>query len=332
MNFKAPDFPDSPPLQRAARAFLFPGQGSQKVGMGEELAREFACAREVLEEVDDALGFALSRIIREGGEETLTRTENTQPALMAVSMAVARVLRRESGMEASEQAVLVAGHSLGECSALAAVGAFSLGDAARLLRLRGAAMQRAVPVGEGAMAAVLGLPVEQVAAVAAEAAEREVCVVANDNAPGQSVLSGHAGAVARASSLAKEKGARRVIPLSVSAPFHCPLMTPAAEEVRAALGAVPIRPPRLPVASNARVEPMRDAAEIPDLLATQITSMVRWREIMAYLEAQGVSEVVELGAGTVLSGLARRCAPQMRALSLETPTDIREYLETTNNG
>ena len=312
------------------RAFLFPGQGSQKTGMGHALAQEFACAREVFAEVDEALSLPLSRIAWEGPADELTLTQNAQPALMATSMAALRVLESEAGVSIDGQAVLAAGHSLGEYSALAAAGVLSLADAARLLRLRGEAMQRAVAPGEGAMAAVLGLEAEAAAQIASEAAEGQVCALANDNAPGQCVLSGHAAAVERAGELARTRGARRVVPLAVSAPFHCPLMAPAAEEMRAALQSVEMRAPRLPVVANVTAQPVSEAAAIAGLLERQITAMVRWRESMACLQAHGVEAVVELGAGSVLAGLARRCDKDMQAASLGAPAEIREYLQQSD--
>lgn len=308
------------------QAVLFPGQGSQKLGMGLQLAQDFRAAMRVFEEVDEALSLPLSRIMWEGPEEKLHLTENAQPALMAVSMATLEVLKCEGGFDLASQSAFVAGHSLGEYSALAAVGVFSLRETARLLRLRGQAMQRAVSPEEGAMAAVLGLEVDVVAKIAAQAAGEEICVVANDNAPRQSVMSGHKEAINRAKALAKDCGARRIIPLVVSAPFHCPLMAPASEEMRAALQTSEIRAPNLPVISNVLAEPTSDPSVILDLLPKQITATVRWRESMAYLERKDVETVVEIGAGSVLTGLARQCCPEIRGTALGTSEEIRDFL------
>ena len=309
------------------RAFLFPGQGSQKVGMGRGLAQEFACARDVFAEVDEALSLPLSRIMWEGTEEELTLTHNAQPALMAVSMAVLRVLESESGLDVAEQAALLAGHSLGEYSALAAAGVFSLADTARLLRRRGEAMQCAVPPGEGAMAAVLGLTVRAVESLAEHCGRDGVCSVANDNAPKQCVISGHKEAVERAGEMCRQHGARRVIPLAVSAPFHCALMRPAANEMRAALQEVEMRTPLVPVVGNVLAQPMRDTKEIAGMLVRQITDRVRWRDSMGHMQRQGVEEVVELGAGSVLTGLARRCSERLQGTSLGTAEEIRGYVQ-----
>jgi [acyl-carrier-protein] S-malonyltransferase len=308
------------------RSLVFPGQGSQAVGMGRALLDAAAEARRVFEEVDDALGERLSEVILEGPVERLTLTENAQPALLTVSVAAQRTLEARAGRDISSLADCVAGHSLGEYSALVAAGALALGDAARLLRLRGRAMQEAVPVGEGAMAAILGLELEAVEALAAEAAGGEVCDLANDNAPGQAVVSGHAGAVGRAVALARERGARRSMPLQVSAPFHSALMAPAAERLGAALAEVRFGAPAVPVIANVTAAPATDPASFPRLLREQVTARVRWRECMETIGARGVREVVEVGAGKVLAGLARRALPDAAALSLQTPEDIDAYL------
>src|SRR5689334_9517510 len=266
------------------RAFTFPGQGSQAVGMGQALAQSFAPARELFEEVDEALKQPLSRLMWSGPEADLTLTENAQPALMAVSLAVMRVLEREGKLDWSRHVQLVAGHSLGEYSALAAAGAFSVPDAARLLKARGRAMQRAVPVGQGAMAALLGAEIAQAEELAKEATQgNEICVVANDNAPGQIVISGHKAAIDRAAELTKSKGIKRAMMLPVSAPFHSPLMKPAAREMEEALGAATVKPPRVPVISNVTVEPTSDPDTIRRLLVEQVTARVRWRETIASL-------------------------------------------------
>jgi [acyl-carrier-protein] S-malonyltransferase len=311
------------------RAFVFPGQGSQAVGMGKALAEALPVARHTLEEVDEALKQNLTRLMFEGPEDELTLTENAQPALMAVSLAVMRVLEGEGDVDLGRSAAFVAGHSLGEYSALAAAGAFTLDDTARLLKRRGQAMQRAVPVGEGAMAALLGLDLE-VAVEVAEAATSgdEVCCAANDNAPGQVVLSGAHAAVERAIEIAKERGARRSILLPVSAPFHSPLMAPAADEMAAALESVAIAPPRVPLVANVTAAAVSDPETIRRLLVEQVTAMVRWRESVLYLAEQGVENLVEVGAGKVLSGLVRRIAPDVAALSLQTPDDVDSFLSS----
>ncbi|HZS83618.1 MAG TPA: ACP S-malonyltransferase [Stellaceae bacterium] len=310
-----------------SRAFVFPGQGSQSVGMGRELAASFAAARLVFEEVDEALKQRLSRLIFEGPESELTLTENAQPALMAVSLAVLRVLETEGGIDLAKTAAFVAGHSLGEYSALAAARSFALADAARLLKLRGQAMQRAVPVGEGAMVALIGLELEAATAIAREAAAGEVLSAANDNAPGQIVLSGHKAAVERAAALAAAQG-KRAIPLPVSAPFHCPLMAPAAEAMRAALAEVTLAAPVVPVIAN--VTAARETA--PDalrrLLVEQVTSLVRWRESILYMKAAGVDAIVEIGAGRVLSGLVKRIDRDIAATAVQTPAEIEAVLKS----
>jgi [acyl-carrier-protein] S-malonyltransferase len=307
-------------------AFLFPGQGSQAVGMGQALAEAFASAREVFQEVDEALGQSLSRVMREGPEETLTLTENAQPALMAVSLAVVRTLRKDFGV-GMDKAAFAAGHSLGEYSALCAAGALSLTETARLLRLRGQAMQRAVPVGQGAMASLIGPRTDlQLAEAAAEAgAEIGVCVVANDNNAGNVVISGAKPAVDRAIEKAKELGAR-AIPLNVSAPFHSPLMEPAAEEMAKALAAAAICAPDTPVVANVTARPTSDPEAIRRLLVEQITSRVRWRESMIWLSTEGGADrFAELGAGKVLTGMAKRIAPDAQSLSLNEPHELEAF-------
>jgi len=304
-------------------AFTFPGQGSQAVGMGRALNDAFPAARAVFDEVDAALGEKLSTIIFEGPEAELTRTRNAQPALMAVSMAALRALEAE-GVGVTSHAAYVAGHSLGEYSALAAAGSLSIGDAARLLRIRGDAMQKAVPEGVGAMAALLGLDLEAAQAVAQEAAMAdEVCQVANDNAPGQVVVSGHKAAVERATEIAKGKGARRAMMLTVSAPFHCALMEPAAEVMANALVSAELHPPAVPLVANVLAAPLTDPTEIRRRLVEQVTGTVRWRESVAWLAGNGVTRVVEIGAGKVLSGLARRIAPELQASAAGTPEEVR---------
>ena len=308
------------------RAFTFPGQGSQAVGMGKELAAAYPEARAVFDEVDAALGQKLSEIMFEGPDDVLRLTENAQPALMAVSMAVIRVLGAK-GVNLKEHATFVAGHSLGEYSALCAAGTFSLSDSARLLKTRGRAMQAAVPVGQGAMAAILGLDVAAVRHVAALAAQGEICDVANDNAPGQVVISGNLGAVERAIELAKEKGAKRALPLPVSAPFHCKLMEPAAAVMAEALAAVAMHDPIVPLVANIRARPITDRAEIRERLVEQVTGMVRWTESVAWLTGEGgVTQLVELGTGKVLSGLAKRIAPETAAISVGTAADIDAFV------
>jgi [acyl-carrier-protein] S-malonyltransferase len=303
-------------------AFTFPGQGSQFVGMGKDLAEAYPEARAVFEEVDEALGEKLSATLFEGPEEALRLTENTQPALMAVSVAIVRVLEAK-GVRLADHAAFVAGHSLGEYSALCAAGTFSLADTARLLRTRGQAMQKAVPVGHGAMAALLGLDLETARAVAAEAAQGEVCDVANDNAPGQVVISGGVAAVERATEIAKARGAKRALLLPVSAPFHCSLMQPAADAMAAALAEVEMKSPVVPLVANVLAAPISDAAEIRQRLVEQVTGVVRWTESVSWLAGQGgVTHLVEIGAGKVLTGLAKRIAPEVSAQAIGTPADI----------
>jgi [acyl-carrier-protein] S-malonyltransferase len=311
------------------RAFVFPGQGSQAVGMGRALAEAFAPAREAFEEVDEALKQRLSRLMFEGPESELTLTENAQPALMAVSLAVMRVLEREGGFRASDKLAFVAGHSLGEYSALAAAGALGLADAARLLKRRGQAMQKAVPVGEGAMAALLGvdLPAAQEIAAAAAAESGEVCACANDNAPGQVVLSGSRKAIDRALAIAPAKGARRAIPLPVSAPFHCPLMQPAAEAMAEALADVALSMPAVPLVANITAKQASDPETIRGLLVRQVTGMVRWRESVAYMKEQGVDKIAEIGAGKVLAGLVKRIDREIETASAGEPAEIEALLK-----
>lgn len=315
-----------------ARAFVFPGQGSQAVGMGKALSDSFTPARLVLEEVDEALGQHLSRLMAEGPEQDLTLTENAQPALMAVSMAVVRVLENETGRSLSDLCSLVAGHSLGEYSALTAASSLSLSDTARLLRRRGQAMQQAVPVGEGAMAALLGLEIETVTEVAAAAAEQagagRICTLANDNSSGQVVVSGHRDAVEKAVALAAEKGGKRSVLLPVSAPFHCPLMAPAADAMAEALAAVTLATPLIPVIANVTAEPVTEPDTIRRLLVDQVTAPVRWRESMLRARQEGIETIAELGAGKVLSGLMRRIDKAVSASPIGTPEDVDAFLKS----
>jgi [acyl-carrier-protein] S-malonyltransferase len=308
-----------------SRAFVFPGQGSQAVGMGKALAEAFPRARAVFDEVDAALSQKLSTVMFEGPAEELTLTANAQPALMAVSLAVMRVLEAEAGLDLARDAVFVAGHSLGEYSALAAAGTFSIADTARLLRIRGEAMQSATPVGVGAMAALLGLDEAAAAEVAREAAQGQVCDVANDNGGAQVVVSGHKAAVERAVALAPGKGAKRAVMLAVSAPFHCALMAPAAEAMRKALAAVEMRPPAVPVVANVEAAPLTDPAAIRDALVRQVTATVRWRESVAYMAGQGVDRFYEIGSGKVLTGLVKRIAPGATGTAVGTPEDVAAF-------
>ena len=308
-----------------AAAFVFPGQGSQSVGMGRGLAEAFAPARQVFEEVDEALGARLSDIIWNGPAETLTLTENAQPALMAVSLAAMRVLEREAGVDLGRDAAFVAGHSLGEYSALAAARSLTIADAARLLRTRGSAMQKAAPVGAGAMAALVGVEFGEAKAIAAEAASIGVCAAANDNGAGQVVLSGGKAAVERAVEIAKARGVRRAMMLSVSAPFHCSLMQPAADVMAAALSRVVIRTPRVPLVSNVLARPISDADTIMRSLVAQVTGTVRWRESVDFMVRAGVTTFYEVGAGKVLTGLIKRIANTASAFAIGAPEDIARF-------
>jgi [acyl-carrier-protein] S-malonyltransferase len=308
-------------------AFVFPGQGSQAVGMGRDLAEAFPVARHLFEEVDEALDQKLSKIMFEGPEETLILTENAQPALMAVSMAVMRVLAEDGNVTVANKAAFVAGHSLGEYSALAAASAISLGDTARLLKLRGQSMQKAVPVGVGAMAAIIGPELEVVRDIAAQAAGGQVCDVGNDNAPGQVVISGDTAAVERAVKIAADQGVRRSIMLPVSAPFHCALMEPAAGVMQDALADTNLSAPVVPVVANVTAEAVSDPDVIRELLVRQVTEMVRWRECVLHMKEQGVDTLIELGAGKVLGGLTRRIDREMTGRSVQGPDDIDDLLK-----
>jgi [acyl-carrier-protein] S-malonyltransferase len=309
------------------RAFVFPGQGSQMPGMGQALAAAFPAARQLFEEVDEALSTHLSQLMFKGPESELLLTENAQPALLAVSLAVIRVLEGEAGFDIARQATYVAGHSLGEYSALAAARALPVAVAARLVKRRGQAMQKAVPVGEGAMAALLGLDIEAARAVAEAAARDQVCALANDNGPGQIVVSGHRGAVERAVALAAEQGARRAIMLPVSAPFHCSLMSPAAEIMSEALAELALAAPLVPLVANVTAAATSDPEEIKELLVEQTTRMVRWRESVLLFAANEVAEVVEIGAGHVLAGLVKRIDRTLSTLSVGTPAEVEALVQ-----
>jgi len=308
------------------RAFLFPGQGSQKVGMGKELADAFSAARHVFQEVDEALSQKLSKLMWEGPEADLTLTENAQPAIMALSLAIVRVLEKDMGLDVAKHAYLVAGHSLGEYSALCAAGGFSLADAARLLKIRGQAMQSAVPVGEGGMTALIGADIEQAEAVAQEAANAGgICVVANDNAPGQVVISGTMDALARAGDIAKAKGIKRAMPLAVSAPFHSPLMEPAAERMAEELSSVTIRPLTVPVLANVNAKEANSPDHVRQLLVEQVTSRVRWRESMLALRGLTVDTTVEFGGNKVLTGMVKRIDKDLANITLDSPADLEAF-------
>jgi [acyl-carrier-protein] S-malonyltransferase len=311
------------------KAFVFPGQGSQFVGMGKDLAEAFPIAHETFQEVDEALGQNLTKIMFEGPDTDLNMTENTQPALMAVSVAIARILQQaKPDLLTAAHCKYVAGHSLGEYSALTAAGSFSLTEAAKLLKTRGLAMQKAVPVGVGAMAAILGLEMPDVTAIAKEASNGDIVVAANDNSFGQVVISGHKAAVDKACALATAKGAKRALLLPVSAPFHCPLMQPAADAMRDALAAADIKTPSVALIANVIAAEVTDPARIRQLLVEQVTGTVRWRESIMFMKTQGVSETVELGAGKVLTGLTKRIEADMTGRAVGTPKDIEEFANT----
>ncbi|MGZ5930942.1 MAG: ACP S-malonyltransferase [Rhizomicrobium sp.] len=312
------------------RAFIFPGQGSQAVGMGKALADTFAAAREVFQEVDDALNQKLSKLMWEGPESDLVLTENAQPAIMAASYAIIRILEREAGFALAKHARLVAGHSLGEYTALCAAGAFTLADTARLLKARGQAMQTAVPVGQGGMSALLGAEIEQAEELAKEcaAATGGVCVVANDNAPGQVVISGTKAAIDKAPEIAKAKGIKRAMALNVSAPFHCPLMRPAADKMRDALAAVTIRPLAVPLVANVTAAETAEPETIRRLLVEQVTGRVRWRESVLAFRGLGVETTVEAGGAKVLTGMVKRTDKDLQTMTLDTPAEIEAFVKT----
>ncbi len=310
------------------RAFIFPGQGSQAMGMGKELASAFPVAKQLFEEVDEALSQPLTKLMFEGPEEDLTLTANTQPALMAVSLAIMRILETAGGLAIGDTAKFVAGHSLGEYSALTAAKAFGVADAARILKIRGSAMQEAVPVGEGTMAALMGVEMDVAEEIAAEAAQGEICTAANDNAPGQIVLSGATAAIERAVEIATEKGAKRSIILPVSAPFHCAMMAPVADIMADELAALLINEPIVPVVANVTADAQSAPDEIRRLLVEQVTARVRWRESVLFMKNNGVDTLVEIGAGKVLTGLARRIDRELNSVSIQTPEDIEEFLKT----
>ena len=307
-------------------AFLFPGQGSQSIGMGRDVYDAFRCARDVYQEVDEVLKQNLTKIIFEGPESDLILTENAQPSLMTVSMALMRVLEKEGGLPLSQAASYVAGHSLGQYTALCAAGSLSLTDTARLLKIRGQAMQRAVPIGEGAMAAIIGLEMTVIERIVEEAALGQVCEIANDNSPGQVVISGHLEAIERAIELSKEYGAKRSILLNVSAPFHCALMQPAQERMEEAFQEVTVSDPCLPVIDNISATTVDKGDALKALLIRQVTGRVRWRESIEVMAKLGVTTAVEVGAGKVLTGLSKRIVPTLNAIALNTPYDIESYL------
>ncbi len=316
--------------EQLAIALVFPGQGSQTVGMGKALSERYVCAREVFQEVDEALGQNLSQIMWEGPQETLTLTENAQPALMTVSLAVMRVLEKEFDFSLKDKVKFIAGHSLGEYSALAAAGAFSLSDTAKLLKLRGLAMQAAVPVGQGGMAALLGVGIDVATKVASEASQGDVCQIANDNEPAQVVLSGHKSAIDRIADIGKEYGVRRAVALPVSAPFHCALMQPAADAMEKALADVTVKTPVVPVISNVVAAPISEPEEIKKRLVEQVTGTVRWRESVMCMSENGVTDVFEIGAGKVLAGLVRRTDKSLKSAYIGTPEELEAALGSLN--
>ncbi len=308
-------------------ALLFPGQGSQSIGMGREVYDTFRCAKDVFQEVDEALNQNLTKIIFEGPESDLTLTENTQPALMVVSMALVRVLETEGNLKVSEMAAFAAGHSLGQYTALCATGSLSVADTARLLKIRGQAMQKAVPVGEGAMAAILGLELADVEDIVKEAAQNQVCEIANDNSPGQVVISGSREVIEKAIELAQAKGAKRSLLLNVSAPFHCSLMKPAQERMAEAFKEVTVFDPCLPILDNVSAKAVETGSELTDLLVQQVTGRVRWRESIENMAQKDITTTLEIGAGKVLTGLSRRIAPSLNAIAINTPHDIELFLK-----
>lgn len=310
--------------------FVFPGQGSQHIGMGYEFYQNFSAAKQVFEEVDDTLGQKLSSLIFEGNLDELTLTHNTQPALMAVSMAIVRTVEKELGQKLTDMSALMAGHSLGEYTAYCAAGTFNIADTATLLRIRGNAMQAAVPVGEGAMAVIMGPTFEEIDQMTKEAAQHQVCVIANDNSPGQIVVSGHKEAIDRVMEIARTAGAKRVLPLNVSAPFHSPLMAPAAEAMEEALSQVVHHNPGTPVIANVTAEPVDDSEDAKSLLVSQVTGRVRWRESILSLKEAGITHVIEIGAGKVLTGLTKRISPELATASVSTPEDMKNLLSLLN--
>ena len=309
------------------KAFLFPGQGSQSIGMGREVYEAFRCAKDVFQEVDEALEQNLTKIIFEGPEADLVLTENAQPALMTVSMALIRVLEKEGGLNLSQTISYMAGHSLGQYSALCTAGSLSLSDSAQLLKIRGQAMQRAIPNGEGAMAALLGLTMDDIKKIVAQATQSQVCEIANDNSPGQVVVSGHREAIERAIEISKSYGAKRSILLNVSAPFHCSLMQPAQDQMEIAFQAIDVKNPSIPILDNVSTQVIRKGEDLKSLLIQQVTGQVRWRESIENMAELGVMTAIEVGAGKILTGLSKRIAPALEAFALNTPYDIESFLK-----